>query len=667
MIMLSIVVVMVVILWAFFGFNQLKSWNSFQDNIVNWIIENAIQSPQPTAPALLKSLWKSKLGDLKFNTDEMIYSTSDNYESLALNEKAKDANLKDLFDNSQDTKIIAFGNNLSNKTYILKKDGTGTLDGNVLNKEDLKTIGKDISTVAIGSFSEKKANEIINKHFPRGNKVKLDEDKYLVAIDMVSNGNNVKLAQTNTPSSPTTPSTTRVIIPSRLYIRGTTGGAVYKLQHAGEELNDSNRNQTIKTNTFNGHYSTKIVLSEDPSHNIVGRIIEEKLVCDEWYSEDSFWYCVPGCEEPLYLADNGVTVKARDCAIPWTTYQWEWEDWYYAVDAVDVLHKIFSSDFDQEGNGDFLARNVVTSNIDNMRGVFVDRPNFNQDISNWDTSNVTTMYGMFSGAKSFNQDISNWDTSKVKNMSLMFQKAETFDQSLNDWDISNVEDISWMFAHADSFDQPLDKWNTSKVTDMSYVFYSADWFNRPLNTWNTKKVTTMKNMFRWAHSFDQPLDKWNTSNVTDMEWMFFWAEWFNQNINDWDVSKVTNMEQLFCSAKSFNQPLDKWNVSNVTNMKSMFHTAESFNQPLNKWKTSKVKNMHSMFLLAGRFNQPLDKWDTSKVTDMGGMFYWADSFNQNLNNWNVNNVTDMKEMFHNAYYFNHSNANFYNFTTENKK
>lgn len=666
MMLLSIVVLMVVILWAFFGFNQLKSGNSFQDNIVDWIIENAIKSSQPTAPALLKSLWKSKLGDLKFNTDEMIYSTSDNYESLTLNEKTKDANLKDLFDNSQDTKIIAFGNNLSNKTYVLKKDGTGTLDGNALNKEDLKTIGKDISTIAIGSFSEKKANEIINKHFPRGNKVKLDEDKYLVAIDMVSNGNNVKLAQTNTPSSPTTPSTTRVIIPSRLYIRGTTGGAVYKLKHAGEELNDSNRNQTIKTNTFNGHYSTKIVLSEDPSHNIVGRIIEEKLVCDEWYSEDS-GYCVLGCEEPLYLADNGVTVKAKDCAIPWTTYQWEWEDWYYAVDAVDVLHKIFANDFDQRGDGDFWARNVVTSNIDNMSGLFVNRPNFNQDISNWDTSNVTTMYGMFSGAKSFDQDISNWDTSKVKNMSLMFQKAEKFDQSLNDWDISNVEDISWMFAHADSFDQPLDKWNTSNVKDMSYVFYSADWFNRPLNTWNTKKVTTMKNMFRWAHSFDQPLDKWNTSNVTDMEWMFFWAEWFNQNINDWDVSNVTNMEQLFCSAKSFNQPLDKWNVSNVTNMKSMFHTAESFNQPLNKWKTNKVKNMHSMFLLAGRFNQPLDKWDTSNVTDMGGMFYWADSFNQNLNNWNVNKVTDMKEMFHNAYDFNPSNANFYNFTTENKK
>lgn len=308
MIMLSIVVLMVVILWAFFGFNQLKSGNSFQDNIVDWIIQNAIKSPQPTAPALLKSLWKSKLGDLKFNTDEMIYSTSDNYESLALNEKTKDTNLKDLFDNSQDTKIIAFGNKLSNKTYVLKRDGTGTLDGNVLNKEDLKTIGKDISTIAIGSFSEKKANEIINKHFPRGSKVKLDEDKYLVAIDMVSNGNSVKLAQTNTPSSPTTPSTTRVIIPSTIVINGKT----YPLQHAGEELSDSNKNQTIVENVENGKKETKITISEDSSHNVVGHVNEEKIKCNTWF-ENINNQCLSEssstCLNPIYLDTNGVTSK----------------------------------------------------------------------------------------------------------------------------------------------------------------------------------------------------------------------------------------------------------------------------------------------------------------------------------------------------------------------
>ncbi|WP_455258709.1 hypothetical protein [Peptoniphilus asaccharolyticus] len=109
--------------------------------------------------------------------------------------------------------------------------------------------------------------------------MKLDEDKYLVAIDMVSNGNNVKLAQTNTPSSPTTPpviTPSRVIIPASIVINGKT----YPLQHAGEELNNSNKDQTIVENVENGKKETKITISEDSSHNVVGHVNEEKIKCN---------------------------------------------------------------------------------------------------------------------------------------------------------------------------------------------------------------------------------------------------------------------------------------------------------------------------------------------------------------------------------------------------
>ncbi|WP_434343644.1 BspA family leucine-rich repeat surface protein [Mycoplasma sp. 06067-C1-B144P-99-0482-3] len=54
-----------------------------------------------------------------------------------------------------------------------------------------------------------------------------------------------------------------------------------------------------------------------------------------------------------------------------------------------------------------------TSNVKNMRYMFIYADKFNQDISNWNTSNVTNMEHMFYGADAFNQDISNWNVNNV--------------------------------------------------------------------------------------------------------------------------------------------------------------------------------------------------------------------------------------------------------------
>jgi len=40
------------------------------------------------------------------------------------------------------------------------------------------------------------------------------------------------------------------------------------------------------------------------------------------------------------------------------------------------------------------------------------------------------------------------------------------------------------------------------------------------------------------------------------------------------------------------------------------------------------------------FNQAISSWDVSNVTDMNGMFYGASSFNQDISSWNVDNVTN---------------------------
>ena len=63
--------------------------------------------------------------------------------------------------------------------------------------------------------------------------------------------------------------------------------------------------------------------------------------------------------------------------------------------------------------------------VTDMHFLFVEKREFNEDISLWDVSRVTDMYETFSYASSFNGDLSKWDTSKVVKTYGMFNGCES--------------------------------------------------------------------------------------------------------------------------------------------------------------------------------------------------------------------------------------------------
>jgi len=141
------------------------------------------------------------------------------------------------------------------------------------------------------------------------------------------------------------------------------------------------------------------------------------------------------------------------------------------------------------------------SNVTDMYAMFIDRNDFNADLSSWNVSGVIDMGYMFAGTTAFNQPIGNWDVSSVTYMDGMFQQASSFNKPIGDWDVSSVYDMGYMFAGTTAFNQPIGNWDVSNVTNMAYMLYFALLFNQDLSSWCVTNIVSEPTQF----SADSPL------------------------------------------------------------------------------------------------------------------------------------------------------------------
>jgi hypothetical protein len=108
-------------------------------------------------------------------------------------------------------------------------------------------------------------------------------------------------------------------------------------------------------------------------------------------------------DNPVYVADNGITIMAK---------QWA------KIGATGVIEGISYTVVDEEILREMLANEkdvttVATTKVTDMSAMFYGAETFNQAIGNWDLSSVTTVHSMFYGATSFNQLLSAWDLDAV--------------------------------------------------------------------------------------------------------------------------------------------------------------------------------------------------------------------------------------------------------------
>lgn len=173
---------------------------------------------------------------------------------------------------------------------------------------------------------------------------------------------------------------------------------------------------------------------------------------------------------PIYLDENGVTIKSHDWGI---------------VGDVGLINDEEYTIVGDLSNFDFNNK-IVTTLITDMSGTFRSKT-VNGDISSWDVSNVTDIGGMFYNNKSFNGDISSWDVSNVTNMVGVFG-GSSFTGDISSWDVSSVNDMDMMFRGS-VFNGDISSWDVSNVRDMSRMFENSQFFNQDLSNWDVSNVS----------------------------------------------------------------------------------------------------------------------------------------------------------------------------------
>ena len=181
----------------------------------------------------------------------------------------------------------------------------------------------------------------------------------------------------------------------------------------------------------------------------------------------------------IYLAENGVTIKATENAIIGESYELRGIS-YLVVDSTMLIEKIT--------NEEDITK-IVTTHIKSLNNLFNSSPNwdlswsygnnFNQNISSWDVGNVTSMIDTFIDLPTFNQDISYWDVSSVTDMSGTFANCPSFNQGISDWNVGNVTKMGGMFAGATSFNQNLRSWSVHNVNDCNNFSNNTTAWTKP--------------------------------------------------------------------------------------------------------------------------------------------------------------------------------------------
>ena len=162
--------------------------------------------------------------------------------------------------------------------------------------------------------------------------------------------------------------------------------------------------------------------------------------------------------------------------------------------------------------------------------------------------------GLFSYMYSLESiDLSNVDTSNVTNMRNMFLDCTNLTSlDLSSFDTSNVTDMGYMFWACYSLSSlDVSTFVTSKVIDMAGMFMECGGLSSlDVSGFNTSNVSSMFQMFQGCSGLSSlDVSGFDTGKVTSMEYMFIGCGNLTKlNLSSWDFSRAGNADYMFSSS-----------------------------------------------------------------------------------------------------------------------
>jgi surface protein len=283
-------------------------------------------------------------------------------------------------------------------------------------------------------------------------------------------------------------------------------------------------------------------------------------------------------------------------------------------------------------------------------------------IDTWDTSQVTNMKYVFVNKKNINPDIRNWRVDSVVNMNGMIQATDSFNIDLSGWIVSSVTDMNYMFYDATAYTQILcgNTWieSTASKSDMFKDAGSgAKIATEPCHCSPGKYLTTTtpKTCTYCPNGKYQDVQEFTGSSCTKTcgsthicciisTGSTTCDSLPNGNGKYWAASRAGSLGGV---VDDFFQDYRDGNGNTVSKPTSSMSTAHAIAKygPIETWDTSKVTNMAILFIHKKGINPDIRKWRVDSVEHMDYMFAYTDSFNIDLSGWIVSSVTNMGDMF----------------------
>ncbi len=137
-----------------------------------------------------------------------------------------------------------------------------------------------------------------------------------------------------------------------------------------------------------------------------------------------------------------------------------------------------------------------TAAVDSMQGLLahVQGMGLETNLGRWDTSNVRNMRFMFLNTLFVDVDIKNFNTAQVRDFSFMFYGSDEMSPNVVSWDVSRAEYMQYMFAGASLAEPHVETWDVASVKNFDSMFAGATKANPGVGAWDFTSAKELRCM-----------------------------------------------------------------------------------------------------------------------------------------------------------------------------